>query len=144
METGSWFSLIRLVKLGIQPGIPGLPGKWFILYTTVATKNRMVHPFVFNNHFSLFAIYFCISGFWADLSMNCCQKARYSKTCVKKPLSKRPKIGFKTNYCLPVMQVKSIAECFLPSLSYHLSMRFPTMWYVLPAKPQITLRIPAV
>ena len=32
----------------------------------------------------------------------------YSKTCVKRPLSKRPKIGFKTNYRL--MQVKSIAE----------------------------------
>ena len=33
----------------------------------------------------------------------------YSKNCVKRPLSKRPKIGFKTNYRL--MQVKSIAEC---------------------------------
>ena len=33
----------------------------------------------------------------------------YSKTCVKRPLSKRPKLVFKTNYCL--MQVKSIAEC---------------------------------
>ena len=37
----------------------------------------------------------------------------YSKTCVKRPPSKRPKLGFKTNYCL--MQVKSIAKC------YHLS-----------------------
>ena len=53
----------------------------------------------------------------------------YSKTCVKRPLSKRPKIGFKTNYCL--MQVKSIAECskgsilqyFRASFSYHLSLR---------------------
>ena len=59
-----------------------------------------------------------ISSIWAD-----------SKTCVKRPLSKRPKIGFKTNYLL--MQVKSIAECskwsilqyFRPSLSYHLSLR---------------------
>ena len=33
----------------------------------------------------------------------------YSKTCVKRPLSKRPKLVFKTNYRL--MQVKSIAEC---------------------------------
>ena len=33
----------------------------------------------------------------------------YSKTCVKRPLSKRPKIVFKTNYRF--MQVKSIAEC---------------------------------
>ena len=42
---------------------------------------------------------------------------------------RRPKLVLKTNYCL--MQVKSIAECskgsilqyFLPSLSYHLSLR---------------------
>ena len=33
----------------------------------------------------------------------------YSKTCVKRPLSKRPKLGFKTNYRL--MQVKRFAEC---------------------------------
>ena len=53
----------------------------------------------------------------------------YSKTCVKQPPSKRPKLVFKTNYRL--MQVKSIAECskgsilqyFQPSLSYHLSVR---------------------
>ena len=32
----------------------------------------------------------------------------YSKTCVKRPLSKRPKKGIKPNYRL--MQVKSIAE----------------------------------
>ena len=36
-------------------------------------------------------------------------KCIYSKTCVKRPLSKRPKMVFKTNYRL--MQVKSIAEC---------------------------------
>ena len=54
----------------------------------------------------------------------------YSKTCLKRPLSKRPKLVFKTNYHL--MQVKSIAECskgsilqyFRPSLSYHLSLRY--------------------
>ena len=34
---------------------------------------------------------------------------RCSKTCVKRPLSKRPKMVFQTNY--PLMQVKSIAEC---------------------------------
>ena len=53
----------------------------------------------------------------------------YSKTCLVRPLSKRPKFVFKTNYRL--MQVKSIAECskrsilqyFWPSLSYHLSLR---------------------
>ena len=37
------------------------------------------------------------------------KKNNNSKTCVKRPLSKRPKIGFKTNYRL--VQVKSIAEC---------------------------------
>ena len=54
---------------------------------------------------------------------------QYNKTCVKQTLSKRPKMVFKTNHLL--MQVKSIAECskgsilqyFLPSLSYHLSLR---------------------
>ena len=54
----------------------------------------------------------------------------FSKTCVKWPLSKRPKSVLKTNYCL--MQVKNIAECskgsilqyFQPALfSYHLSLR---------------------
>ena len=33
----------------------------------------------------------------------------YSKTCVKRPLSKDPKMVFKTNYRL--MQNNSIAEC---------------------------------
>ena len=32
-------------------------------------------------------------------------KLKYSETCVKQPLSNRPKIGFKTNYRL--LQVKS-------------------------------------
>ena len=56
----------------------------------------------------------------------------YSKTathCVKRPLTKRSKIVFKTDYCL--IQVKSIAECskesilqyFRLSLSYQLSLR---------------------
>ena len=50
----------------------------------------------------------------------------YIKTCVKRPLSKRPKMFFKTDYRL--MQVKSIAECSIlqyvwPSFSYHLSLR---------------------
>ena len=39
----------------------------------------------------------------------------YSKTCLKRPLKRRPNIGFqdgfKTHYCL--MQVKGIAECFV-------------------------------
>ena len=53
----------------------------------------------------------------------------YSQTCVKWPLSKGPKMFFKTEYRL--MQVKSIAECskgsilqyFRPSLSFQLSLR---------------------
>ena len=51
----------------------------------------------------------------------------YSKTCVKRSLSKIPQIGLQN--MLPHMQVKSIAECskwsilqyFPPSLSYPLS-----------------------
>ena len=53
----------------------------------------------------------------------------YSKTCVKRPLSKRPNMVFKTDYRL--MQVKSIVECskmiilqyFRALLSYLLSLR---------------------
>ena len=33
----------------------------------------------------------------------------YSKSCLKRPLKRRPKLVFKTNYC--IMQVKSITEC---------------------------------
>ena len=41
--------------------------------------------------------------------------SEYSKTCLKRPLKKYLKLGFKTDYCL--MQVKRIAECSLgPSL----------------------------
>ena len=61
-------------------------------------------------------------GFQDQLSLNTGQKycrmlqlvLLYTKTCFKGSLSKRPKIGFKTNYHL--IQVKSIAECF--NLSY--------------------------
>ena len=50
-------------------------------------------------------------------------------TCLKRPLKKKTKMGFKTDYRL--MQVKSIAEYskgsilqyFRPSLSYHLLLR---------------------
>ena len=59
------------------------------------------------------------------------KRIKYSKTCVKQPLSKRPKIGFQDQLSLnQSMQVKSIAECsncilqyFRPSLSYRLSSR---------------------
>ena len=35
---------------------------------------------------------------------------RYSKTCVKQPLSKRPKIGFQDQLSLNAVQAKIIAE----------------------------------
>ena len=38
----------------------------------------------------------------------------YSKTCPKRPLQKKTKLVFRTDYCL--MQVKSIAECSLWSI----------------------------
>ena len=41
----------------------------------------------------------------------------FSKTCVKQPFSKRPKIVFKTNY--HSMRVKSIAECSNRSILKH-------------------------
>ena len=55
---------------------------------------------------------------------------RYRKTCVKRPLSRRPQIGFQDQLMLNAGQ--SIAECsegsilqyFRPSLSYHLSLRY--------------------
>ena len=53
----------------------------------------------------------------------------YSKTCVKRPLSKRPKIGFQDQFLLNAgqkycrMLQESILQYFRPSLSYHLSLR---------------------
>ena len=41
-------------------------------------------------------------------------KKEYSKTCVKLPLSKRPKMVSKTNY--RKMQVKSVAGCSIESI----------------------------
>ena len=66
----------------------------------------------------------------AHMSLNTHRhQIEYSKTCVKRPLSKRQKLVFNAKYCL--MQVKSIAECpkrcilqySWPLLSYHLSLR---------------------
>ena len=64
------------------------------------------------------------------------QVSRYSKTCVKRPLSKRLKIGLQDQLSLNAGQkycrmLKSIAECskgsilqyFWPALSCHLSLR---------------------
>ena len=49
----------------------------------------------------------------------------YSKTCVKRPLSKRLQIGFQDQLSLNAGQkVKgSILQYIRPSLSYHLSLR---------------------
>ena len=52
----------------------------------------------------------------------------YSKTCVKRPLSNRPKIGFKDQLLLNAGQkycrmLQSILQYFRPSLSYHLLLR---------------------
>ena len=57
-------------------------------------------------------------------------KAEYSKTCVKRPLSKRPKMVFKTDYRL--MQVKSIAESSKGSILQHLR---PVLSYSLSLRP---------
>ena len=52
------------------------------------------------------------------------QFIRYSKTCVKRPLSKRPKIVFQNQLSLNAGQKYcSILQYFQPSLSYHLSLR---------------------
>ena len=58
-----------------------------------------------------------------------CKNNKYSKTCVKRPLSKRPKIGFQDQLLLNAGQKycrcskASILQFFRPSLSYHLSLR---------------------
>ena len=40
----------------------------------------------------------------------------YSKTCLQRPLKRRPKLVFKTDYHL--MQVRSIAECSFIKLPF--------------------------
>ena len=49
----------------------------------------------------------------------------YSKTCVKTPLSKSPKIGFQDQLSLNAGQKYCIIlQYFRPSLSYHLSLSY--------------------
>ena len=63
------------------------------------------------------------------MSLSIRQSDTYSKTCFKRPLKKKTKLFFKTEYRL--MQGKSNPECskgsnlqyFRPSLRYHLSLR---------------------
>ena len=79
----------------MEPVTSGLEGEWFIHYTTAAPGKA--------------GYYIC----------------KYSKTCLKQPLSKIPKMFFQDQ--LSLNAGKSIAECsnilqyFRPSLSYHLS-----------------------
>ena len=47
----------------------------------------------------------------------------YSKTCVKRPLSKRQKNGFQDQILLNAGQKYCILQYFRPLLSYHLSLR---------------------
>ena len=62
-------------------------------------------------------------GWPADLDLH------YSNTCVKRPLTKRPKIGFQDQLSLNAghkycrMLKGSILQYFRPSLSYQLSLR---------------------
>ena len=55
---------------------------------------------------------------------------RYSKICVNRPLSNRPKNGFQEQVSLNAgrkygrMSSWSILQCFRPSLSYHLLLRY--------------------
>ena len=47
----------------------------------------------------------------------------YNQTCVKRPLSKRPKNSFQDQLSLNAGQKHCILQYFRPSLSYHLSLR---------------------
>ena len=58
----------------------------------------------------------------------------YSKTCLERPIKRRPKLFSKTDYCL--MQVKSIAECSLWSVLQYF---WPSLSYPLPLRPLFCL-----
>ena len=70
---------------------------------------------------------FYTSCIWTSQKSSFLSFIYYSKTCLKRPLKKKTKLVFKTDYRL--IWVGSIAECskgsilqyFRPSLSYHLS-----------------------
>ena len=55
--------------------------------------------------------------------LKCGQHLVYSKTCVKRPLSKRPKIGIQDQLSLNACSKGSILQSFRPSLNYHLSFK---------------------
>ena len=56
-------------------------------------------------------------------------RVKNTRTCLKRPLSKRPKMVFKTNFSLNAgqkycrMLPRSNLQYYKPSLSYHLSSR---------------------
>ena len=93
-------------------------------YTLLAKSERACNPTTvsYNRNIQISMPNNAITCIWLLM--------HYSKTCLKRSLSKRPKLVFKTDYCL--MRVKSIVECskgsilqcFWPSLSYHLSFRY--------------------
>ena len=64
-----------------------------------------------------------------NIEVNPISTTKYSKTCVKQPLSKRQKIGFQDRLSLNAgqkycrMLQESILQYFWPSLSYHLALR---------------------
>ena len=71
----------------------------------------------------------------------------YSKTCVKRPLSKRPKHCFQDRLSLNVgkkycrMLQKKILQYFRPSLSYHLSLRYLFTLYLSGRFTQVLLYV---
>ena len=95
----SWFTLLRVIN------------KWRTITINEIFSHLIKHLNIYiyiTGDWSIQA--WLYGGKWNKLShYNKTGKSEYSKTCVKRPLSKRPKIVFKTNYHL--MQVKSIAEC---------------------------------
>ena len=70
----------------------------------------------------------------------------YSTTCLKRPLSKRPEIGFQDQLLLNAGQKYcskgSILQYFLPSLSYQLSLRSLFCLFVSGRLRQVLLYIP--
>ena len=111
-----------------HPCIRSLP---LIMYAQPSSGARSL-VFCLSLHLLPFFVYASNNGF--DKAAGMCRLNRtlatsrwdYSKTCVKQPLSKRPKIVFQDQFLLDAGQKycrMSILQYFLPSLSYHLSLR---------------------
>ena len=75
---------------------------------------------------------------------------QYNKTCEKRPLSKRPKIGFQDQlslnagqkYCRVLKKFCRILQYFRPSLSYHLSLRSLHCLFLSSRFTQVLLYVP--